>query len=104
MTYEETLKLIDAGFSADEIRKMAEEGTQDKTGDDTAKEPGAGDQEHESKVTEPSEEMKALMGEVTKLTETVKKLQEINVKNASTGSASAADPVDEQIQSFLKEL
>ena len=107
MNFEETLKLIDAGFSADEIRKMAEEGTADtETKTDPGNEPGAGSAEHESKVEpEPSEEVKALSAEIAKLTETVKLMQAENVKNARTGSAQGApDPVKEHIDAFLKEL
>ena len=107
MNYEETLKLIDAGFTADEIRKMAEEGTpgpQDKPG--TAEELGAGSAEHAGKVEpEVSEEVKALSAEIAKLNETVKLMQAENVKNARTGSAQGApDPVKEHIDAFLKEL
>ena len=107
MNFEETLKLIDAGFSADEIRKMAEEGTTDtETKTDPRNEPGAGSSEHETKVEpEVSEEVKALSAEIKKLNETVKLMQAENIKNARTGSDKGApDPVQEHIDAFLKEL
>ena len=107
MNYEETLKLINAGFTADEIRKMAEEGTENAEGKtDTGNESGAGSAEHESKVEpEVSEEVKALSAEIAKLNETVKLMQAENVKNARTGSdKGATDPVKEHIDAFLKEL
>lgn len=105
MNIEDTLRLIDAGFTSDEIRAMAAEkaGTTETEG--TAKEPGAESQVHESKVEPaPSEEMQKLTSEITRLTETVTKLQDANLKNAKTGSSSVGDPVKEQIDSFLKTL
>ena len=107
MNYEETLKLIDAGFTADEIRKLAEEGTTDtETKTDSGNESGAGSAEHAGKIDpEPSEEVKALSAEIAKLTETVKLMQAENIKNARTDSAQGApDPVKEHIDAFLKEL
>ena len=107
MNAEETLRLIEAGFSADEIRKMAEEGTKDP---ETKTEPeGKTEPEREGAEGEPvnaSKEIEALTAEVSKLTDTVKMLQEANIKNAGTGSAKspAADPVNEAINNFLKEL
>ena len=105
MTYEETTPLLDAGFNADEIRAMENKGSEDAKGETDAKEESsAGSAEHESTIN-ASKEIEALTAEVTKLTETVKMLQENNIKNASTGSAkSGADPVNEAINSFIKEL
>ena len=107
MNVEETLRLIEAGFTADEIREMAKAGTENpETKQDPIEEPGAGSSEHESKVTpEVSEEVKALTAEVAKLTDTVKVMQAENIKNARTGSSKGAtDPVQEHIDAFLKEL
>ena len=102
MNADETLRLIEAGFSADEIRKMAEEGTKDPEG--KADSEGKGGTEGEP--VNASKEIEALTAEVTKLTETVKMLQEANIKNAGTGSApsAATDPVNKAINDFLKEL
>ena len=107
MNANETLRLLDAGFTAEEIRKMENDETPPAGNEDTTKpEPGAGNSEHESQVMAPevSEAMKTLTGEVEKLTETVKKIQEMNIKNAGTGSPKTGDPVNEQINSFLEKL
>lgn len=103
MNYEETLKLIDAGFTAEEIRKMAEEKPEDVPGakDDAEgenKEPGA------EVKTEPSAEINSLTEQIAKLNDTVTKLQEANIKNASTGSPKLDDPVNDKIQEFIKGL
>lgn len=105
MNIEDTLRLIDAGFTSDEIRAMAAEKTETQESQGTGAESSASDAVHESKV-EPSEEVKKLTEEIGKLTETVKVLQENNIKNAGAGSegAKTPDPVSEQIDSFLKQL
>ena len=105
MNIEETLRLIDAGFTSDEIRAMAAEKAAEPENEGTANEPSKEGAVHESKVEpQPSEEMQKLTNEVTKLTETISKLQEANLKNAKTGSSSVGDPVKEHIDAFLKTL
>lgn len=104
MNADETLRLLDAGFTAEEIRTMEKEGTENPEGSaNPEKEPGSA--EPESAVN-ASKEIEALTAEVTKLTETVKMLQEVNIKNAGTGSApsAATDPVNKAINNFLQEL
>ena len=100
MNQEEILKLIDAGFSADEIRQMS-----------AAKPEEAPEEKPEEKSTETnvntpevSTEIQNLTEQISKLNETVVKLQEANIKNARTGSANIVDPVSEQINKFIKEL
>lgn len=109
MNYEQTLKLIEAGFTADEIRKMAEEGTQapEEPGAEGAKAP----EEHKPADGNPGKveqnpEVKALTAEVGKLTDAVKAMQADNIKNANTGDAKkgVADSVKEHMDAFLKEL
>ena len=107
MNIEDTLRLIDAGFTSDEIRAMAAKEAETPEGEGTAAESGEKGSVHESEVkTQPSEEVQKLTAEITKLTETVKALQESNIKNAGAGSEGAKipDPVSEQIDSFLKQL
>ena len=105
MNYEETLKLIDAGFSADEIRQMAA-AEKEKPEEKPPMEQSAGSTEHESEVKTPevSAEIQNLTEQISKLNETVVKLQEANIKNARSGSAKVVDPVNEQIEKFIKEL
>ena len=107
MNADETLRLLDAGFTAEEIRTMEKEGAKDPEGKaepDGKTEPEKGGAEGET--VNASKEIEALTAEVTKLTETVKMLQEANIKNAGTGSApsAATDPVNKAIDDFLKEL
>ena len=110
MNYEETLKLIDAGFSADEIRQMAATDELSKENPGASDESGKESQVHESEIkTVPAEspEVIKLTEEIKKLNETVKMLQEGNIKNARSGSSPKSaidDPVKEQIDSFLKQL
>lgn len=100
MNHEEVLKLIDAGFSADEIRQMAEEKPADETPEAKTEEAAA----PEVKAPEVSTDIQNLSEQIAKLNDTVVKLQEANIKNARTGSSKLGDPVQEQIESFIKEL
>ena len=100
MDYKETLKLIDAGFSADEIRQMAEEKPAEEAPEAKTEEAAA----PEVKTPEVSADIQNLTEQISKLNDTVVKLQEANIKNARTGSSKLGDPVQEQIESFIKEL
>ena len=102
MNHEEVLKLIDAGFSADEIRQMAEEKPEE--GKPEEGKPEEGTQAPEGKAPEGSADIQSLTEQIGKLNETVIKLQEANIKNARSGSAKTTDPVNEQIEKFIKEL
>ena len=102
MNQEEVLKLIDAGFTADEIRAMKTE----PAGEEPPKEGEGAEPPKDTEVKQPevSSEIQNLTEQISKLNETVVKLQEANIKNARTGSAKTADPVNEQIEKFIKEL
>lgn len=104
MNQEEVLKLIDAGFTADEIRAMKSEPAGGEPKPDSKEgepneTPDAG-----SKAPEVSADIQNLTEQISKLNDTVVKLQEANIKNARTGSSKLGDPVQEQIESFIKEL
>lgn len=104
MTFEETMKLVDKGFTADEIRDLAaKEADEAPKEPETPKEPEAPKEGGEPAPVTP--EMKELTETVKTLTDTVKKMQEENIKNARTGSADVhADPIKEQMDEFLKGL
>lgn len=106
MTCEETLKLIDAGFTADEIRKMESAPEGEPAGEPEGKPDGDNPKEaaNETQKGDPNDVVAKLTAEITKLNETVSKMQETNLKNAKSGESSAGDPVKEQIDSFLKTL
>ena len=100
MNADEVLKLIDAGFSADEIRGM-------KTGEEPAEPtpaPEEGATPGAEEVKEPTPEVKALTEEITKLREQIKSFQTDNIKKAKSGTAAVDDPVQKAIDGFLKEL
>ena len=104
MNGDEVLRLIDAGFTADEIRAMGK-GSEEKdppAGDDK-KDPEKGTPDKGDEVEKKSE-VDALTAEVSKLTETVKAMQEQNIKKANSGTGSVDDPVKKAIDGFLKEL
>ena len=110
MNGEEVLKLIDAGFTADEIRKMGAKTEESETGSGEEPVQGTGTEQspegavHAGEIEDAKSIIESLTGEVSKLTETVRAIQEANIKNARTGSASAGDPVADQIQKFVSEL
>lgn len=99
MNADEVLKLIDAGFSADEIRGMKTDEPKEPT---PAPEEGAIPGAEE--VKEPTPEVKALTEEITKLREQIKSFQTDNIKKAKSGTAAVDDPVQKTIDGFLKEL
>lgn len=102
MNAEEVLKLIDAGFSADEIRGM-QQATPEPEKKEPENEPGAAS---DKQVPEPapSPEVTKLTEEISKLTDQIKTIQDANIKNANSGSSNVGDPVQDVIDSFLKEL
>lgn len=104
MTFEETMKLVEAGYKADEIRALA-----DKEADEASKEPETTKEPETPKEgIEPAPvapEMKELTETVKTLADTVKKMQEENIKNARIGSADVhADPIKEKMDEFLQGL
>lgn len=101
MNQDEVLKLIDAGFTADEIRGM---GTKPEAGEPAPEGTPEPAPAPEVKAPEVSAEIQNLTEQISKLNETVVKLQEANIKNARTGSARVDDPVNEQITKFIQEL
>ena len=80
MTGDQVLKLLESGFTVDEIRKMQE----------TAPEPQPDPQPEPQKEPEPSETDKRLDALETSISKLVKTLQESNLKNSSFQS----DPAD----------
>lgn len=104
MTPEETLKLIEAGFTADEIRAMVTPPGDPKPEDPKPEDPKPKDPKPEDPKTEVSAEITNLTEQIAKLNDTVVKLQEANIKNARTGSPKVDDPVNDKIQEFIKGL
>lgn len=104
MTFEETMKLVDAGYNADEIRALAaKEADEQKPNEtETPAEKGAVEGETGANV---SADVKELNETIKKLSETVSKMQEENIKNARAGSVDVhADPIKEKMDEFIKGL
>lgn len=108
MDLNETLKLIDAGFTADEIRALANEKPEEGAVNDAPEEKpeeGSATSKEGSTDTETSASVKELNETIKKLSETVNKMQAENIKNARVGSADVhADPIKEKMDEFLKGL
>ena len=113
MDIETITKLIDAGYTKEEIEKLQSGGdaatvqTPNENGSGSTepeepKESSAPDQAHDSKVTE--EMLKTLTDTVAGLQETVKALQQQNVKNADSKGKEPADPIKDTIDSFINTL
>lgn len=107
MNGEEILKLIDAGFSADEIRKMQTSEPPSDEQKDTPKE----DKVHEDKIDPGADKDKDIntdfMDSITKavsdLTDKVKAIQESNVKGAREPERKDLS-TDEVIKSFIESM
>ena len=113
MDIETITKLIDAGYTKEEIEKLQSGGNaatvptpnEDGSGSTEPKkteEPGATDQPHDNKVTE--EMLKTLTDTVAGLKETVKALQQQNAKTADSKNSNVKDPIKETIDSFINTL
>ena len=113
MNIEKIEKFIDAGYTKEEINKLFEGGNSvavqktDEHGAEGAeheepKEQGAADTPHDSAVT--SEMLKTLTDTVAGLQETVKALQEQNVKSAKSDSPKTTDKIKAAMDSFINEL
>ena len=105
MDNEQIFKLIEAGFTAEEIRGMAAKAETEGEGS-VQPEQGQGSATHEGEVVNPtaSDEIRELKASILELNGTVKALQEANIRKAESGSASVPDQIQEHINSFLKEF
>lgn len=105
MTFEETLKLVDAGYKADEIRALAAQEEADKEKPAEGETPAATGATEGETTAVVNPDIKELNDTIKKLSETVSKMQEENIKNARAGSADVqADPIKERMDEFLKGL
>lgn len=118
MTNEEVLQLVNAGFTADEIRGMGltkpspyndskvGEG-ESGNGDDQKTQPGTDDKPNNDAglPSEVSETIKGLTETVNSLTETVKAMQENNQKTAKKSkNDNAPKSADEVIKGFIENM
>lgn len=99
MDAKETLKLLDAGFTADEIREMLQPKdaeSDNKSKDDT----GA----NEKAAPEVDKTLLELSKTVAELKDTVKSMQDNNANNARTNKPGIDDKIQETIKSFTDTL
>lgn len=122
MTNEEVLQLVNAGFTADEIRGMGltkpspynepkvgepKVGEPDGNGNDPDSQPGTDDKPSSGATlpSEVSETIKGLTETVNSLTQTVKALQENNQKTAKKSkNDNAPKSADEVIKGFIENM
>ena len=106
MDNEQIFKLIEAGFTAEEIRGMAAKAANPEGEGSVSTEQGQGSATHEGEVVNPNatDEIRELKASILELNGTVKALQEANIRKAESGSASVPDQIQEHIDSFLKEF
>lgn len=112
MDNETIIKLVNAGYTKEEIAKM-DAGAEskpagDSKGDEVSKgnenageKQGAASAEHEGEINKT---IKALTETVAGLTATVKAMQSANVKGAATETPSGTDELKDTIDSFIKTL
>ena len=119
MDNETIIKLVNAGYTKEEIAKM-DAGTESKPAgeeskpagtsagaelpkgnEDAGEKQGAASAEHESEIDKT---IKALTDTVAGLTATVKAMQSANVKGAATETPSGTDALKDTIDSFIKTL
>lgn len=112
MDIETISKLLDAGYTKDEIAKLqsadnAGSEVDESAGKDNApeseKQSNAG-AENASEVTDVNDVLKTLTETVNGLTATVKAMQDANAKGAATTSPKSADKVIDAMQSFIDTL
>lgn len=117
MTNEEVLQLVNAGFTADEIRGMGlnnqspyneqKVGEPDGNAGDQNEQPGTEDEPNGGAglPIEVSETIKGLTETVNSLTQTVKALQENNQKTAKKSkNDNAPKSADEVIKGFIENM
>lgn len=99
------LKLVDAGFSADEIRKMdTETGADQGKTDPKQNAPETTNKVPSGEITDNSEVLTQLTNSVAELSKTVKELQAGNINNAKGSAPSTGDKIKDVMDSFIKEL
>lgn len=111
MDNETIIKLVNAGFTKEEIAKMDAEPESKPAGDsagenvpkgneDEGEKQSAAGAEHESEIDKT---IKALTDTVAGLTATVKAMQDANVKGAAT-TKPTTDVIKDTMDSFIKSL
>lgn len=101
MTTSEVLKLIDAGFSSNEIRKM-EETPAESPEEIPAGTPEETPAETPAETPDPNTEVVELKTKISEMEKIIKDLQDGNLKKNYIETPD--DPINKNIESFLKSL
>ena len=105
MDNEKVFKLIDAGFTAEEIRKMGFQTEGSEGEGPVSAEQSQGSATHEGEVNPTqADEIRELKGAILEINNTVKAIQDANIKKAESTSASLPDQIQSHIDSFIKEF
>lgn len=104
MTNEERIKLLDAGYTKEEIESGEQNAEQnaEQSAEQNA-EQNAENQTHEGALNGAAD-IKALSDAVAELTKTVKAMQDSNVKNADSGKPDVKSVVNETIKNFISDM
>lgn len=107
MTANEALKLIDSGFTAEEIRAMSDD-VPDEGQPDKKMEEGQLDKKHEEGQPEVKPQQDELLTELTNsvkdLKNTVKEMQAANIDKAKGGKSDYDKTIADTIKSFTDTL
>ena len=106
MDNDKLFKLIDAGFTKEEILKIIDLPDEGPAEEGENPEPGEGDKAHESAITpdDTTKTIAELNDTVKQLKETVKAMQEANATGAKTEKPGVNDKIEEAIKSFTDSL
>lgn len=98
MEYKEIIKLLDAGYSREEIMQMQQD---PEAGEQAAGEPEAGEQAEPETAADGSEELTAAISEMKKMfSDFTKEITAMNIMN-SQQSADIANTVDDVIANII---
>lgn len=107
MDNDKLFKLLDAGYTKEEIAEILGTGSDEgKEEANTGVEQSEGDKKHESEIT-PEDNNKTiadLTATIKELKETVKAMQEANATGAKTDKPGVEDKIQEAIKSFTDSL
>ena len=101
MNIDEILKLVDAGYTAQEIKELD---TQTETKTEPQTETKTEPQTETKTDPDISEYTKALEAKINELVATVGKLQADNIDGAQGGNAEPTPTIEEMVANFTKDM
>ena len=106
MDNDKLFKLIDAGYTKEEIEEIFAGSGEGAKEPESGMEQGQGDQKHESEITPADKDatIAELTNTIKELKETVKAMQEANATGAKTEKPGVNDKIEGAIKSFIDTL